>query len=113
MGSTHGPADKHTPVRGAKHDEVPMGLRSGSSLKAQEHLMSDANDERGSHRPHPQPMAAPYLEFDLASEAEQLQLQPGSKTGQNAKTLVKNDQLRVVLMVLKAHARIPSHQTEG
>ncbi|HJR61689.1 MAG TPA: cupin domain-containing protein [Vicinamibacterales bacterium] len=75
--------------------------------------MSDATDERGSHRPHPQPMAAPYLEFDLASEAEQLQLQPGSKTGQNAKTLVKNDQLRVVLMVLKAHARIPSHQTEG
>ena len=75
--------------------------------------MSESTDERGSHRPHPQPMAAPYLEFDLASEAEQLQLQPGSKTGQNAKTLVKNDQLRVVLMVLKAHARIPSHQTEG
>jgi quercetin dioxygenase-like cupin family protein len=31
----------------------------------------------------------------------------------NAKTLVKYDDFRVVLTALKAHARLPGHQTEG
>lgn len=64
-------------------------------------------------RPHPKPMAAPYLEFDIANELEQLHREPGWQSGQNAKTLVKYDDLRVVLMALKAHARIPEHHTDG
>jgi quercetin dioxygenase-like cupin family protein len=73
--------------------------------------MSDASNEH--RRPHPQPMAAPYLEFDIARELEQLQREPGWQSGQNAKTLVKYDGLRVVLLALQARSRIPEHRTEG
>ena len=76
--------------------------------------MTDPRDEHAEHRrPHPQPMAEAYLEFDLTREVEQLHQEPEWATGQNAKTLVKYDDLRVVLTVLRAHARIPGHQTEG
>ncbi len=64
-------------------------------------------------RPHPKPMAAPYLEFDIASELAQLHREPDWLSGRNAKTLVKYDDLRIVLMALKADARIPGHHTEG
>jgi len=58
-------------------------------------------------------MAAPYLEFDLARETEQLHREPGWQSGQNARTLVKFADLRIVLTTLKAHSRIPGHQTRG
>jgi quercetin dioxygenase-like cupin family protein len=64
-------------------------------------------------RPHPQPMAAPYLEFDIARELEQLRGEVGWQSGHNAKTLVKHDGLRIVLIALKARARIPEHHTEA
>ena len=73
--------------------------------------MSDALNEH--RRPHPQPMAAPYLEFDIARELEQLHHEAGWQSGQNAKTLVKYDGLRVVLIALQAGSKIPEHQTEG
>lgn len=76
--------------------------------------MSDPTDPEMPHRrPHPQPLAAAYLEFDLAREIEQLHHEPAWATGQNAKTLLKYDDLRVVLMALRARARVPKHQTEG
>jgi quercetin dioxygenase-like cupin family protein len=58
-------------------------------------------------------MAAPYLEFDIAGELEQLHREVGWRSGQNAKTLVKYDGLRIVLVALKARSRIPEHHTEG
>jgi hypothetical protein len=61
--------------------------------------MSDAPNE--SRRPHPQPMAAPFLEFDIARELEQLHGEPGWQSGHNGKTLVKYDRLRVVLIALR------------
>jgi quercetin dioxygenase-like cupin family protein len=64
-------------------------------------------------RPHPQPMAAPYLEFDLMRELDQLEREPEWESGQNAKTLVKYDDFRIVLTALKPHVKIPRHQTEG
>ena len=73
--------------------------------------MSDASNEH--RRPHPPPMAAPYLEFDLTTEIEQLHREAGWQSGQNAKTLVKYEDLRIVLTALKAQSRIPGHQTEG
>jgi quercetin dioxygenase-like cupin family protein len=73
--------------------------------------MPDAPNE--TRRPHPQSMTAPYLEFDIATELEQLHREVGWQSGQNAKTLVKYDGLRVVLIALQARSRIPEHQTEG
>jgi quercetin dioxygenase-like cupin family protein len=73
--------------------------------------MSDAPSEH--RRPHATPMAAPYLEFDIARELEQLHREPGWQSGQNARTLVKYDGLRIVLIALKARSRIPEHQADG
>ena len=76
--------------------------------------MSDAaHDDNQHRRPHAPAMAAPYLEFDLMREIEDLHREPGWHTGQNARTLVKYDDFRVVLTALKAHARLPGHQTEA
>ena len=76
--------------------------------------MSDSIETPVQHRrPHPQPLAAAYLEFDLAREVEQLHREPAWNTGQNAKTLVKYDDFRVVLTALGAGARLPGHRTEG
>ena len=76
--------------------------------------MSDTPDSDSQHRrPHAPPMAAPFLEFDLKRELEQLYSEPEWGTGQNARTLVKYDDFRVVLTALKARARLPGHQTEG
>ena len=73
--------------------------------------MSDAPNEH--RRPHPHPMAAPYLEFDITTELQQLHREAGWQSGQNAKTLVKYDGLRVVLIALQARSKMPEHQTEG
>jgi len=58
-------------------------------------------------------MAAAFLEFDLDREIEQLQREPEWQKGQNARTLVKYHDFRIVLTTLKAHVRVPAHQTDG
>lgn len=59
--------------------------------------MSDTARE---HRhPHPQLVAAPYLEFDVARALEQLHREAGWHSGQNATTLVKYDGLRIVVIL--------------
>ena len=76
--------------------------------------MSGGRHEDSRHRrPHPPPMATPFLEFDLARELEQLRCEPWPTSGQKTKTLVKYDDFRVVLIALTAPARIPVHQAEG
>jgi quercetin dioxygenase-like cupin family protein len=76
--------------------------------------MSDGpHDDYQHRRPHTPPMAAPFLEFDLTRELEQLHGEPEWDSGQNAKTLVKYDDFRVVLTALKARSRLPLHQTKG
>jgi quercetin dioxygenase-like cupin family protein len=77
-------------------------------------MMPDSpNDDRQHRRPHTPPMAAPFLEFDLMRELEQLHGEPEWASGQNARTLVKFDDFRVVLMTLRAQSRVPGHQTKG
>jgi len=71
------------------------------------------NDESSHRRPHSQPMDAPYLEFDLARELDQLRGEREWESGHNSKTLVKYDTLRVVLIAMKAGTRVPEHQTDG
>ena len=58
-------------------------------------------------------MAASYIELDIARELEQLRREPGWQSGHKARTLVKYDGLRVVLIALQARSRIPEHHTEG
>jgi quercetin dioxygenase-like cupin family protein len=75
--------------------------------------VSEKASDMSHRRPDAQAMAAPHLRFDLDEEVQQLRREPEWTSGHNSKTLVKHDSLRVVLISLKARARIPEHQTEG
>jgi quercetin dioxygenase-like cupin family protein len=76
-------------------------------------MTDNSEPEVGHSRPHDPPVAKPYLEFDLAREFHQLQRETGWLNGQNAKTLVKYDDLRVVLIGLRTSERMPGHKTTG
>lgn len=65
------------------------------------------------HRPHAPSMADPFMELDLAAEVHRLKTETTWSKGQNARTLVKYDDLRVVLTALQAGERIPEHKTDG
>ncbi len=76
--------------------------------------MGDVIELGAKHRrPHPPVMTGPFLEFDLARELDQLHREPEWENGQNAKTLVKYEDFRIVLTALKPNRKIPGHQTEG
>jgi quercetin dioxygenase-like cupin family protein len=64
-------------------------------------------------RPHPHSLSGSFIEMDLVREIEELEREPEWETGQNAKTLVKFDDYRVVLTVLKARRKVPPHSTDG
>jgi quercetin dioxygenase-like cupin family protein len=60
----------------------------------------------------PRPLAATALSFDLASEVELLKREAAyGANGHNARTLIKDEAFRVVLVVLKQGAKIREHQT--
>ena len=71
-----------------------------------------ANPRRASH---PVPgLIGPMLQFDLATETEQLrQEDPWETTSHNAKTLVKYADLRVVLIAMKSGTRMGGHKADG
>ena len=75
--------------------------------------MSDAPEHEAHRRPHTSPMADPFMEFDLPAEIHRLKAEATWSTGQNARTLVKYDDFRVVLIALGAEARMPEHKAEG
>jgi quercetin dioxygenase-like cupin family protein len=75
--------------------------------------MPDTRDHEPHRRTHAPPMAAPYMEFDLLAEVHRLKAEATWSTGQNARTLIKYDDLRVVLTTLQSGARMPEHQTDG
>ena len=75
--------------------------------------MSD-NPEHESHsRPHPPPMAGPFMEFDLPAEIHRMHAETTWSTGHNARTLIKYDDFRVVLTALQANGHVPEHRTVG
>jgi quercetin dioxygenase-like cupin family protein len=58
-------------------------------------------------------MDLPFLEFDLVRELRQLHDEPTWTNGHNAKTLVKYDDFRLVLMTLRASAQVRGHKAPG
>jgi len=75
--------------------------------------MSESPHAAPHRRPHASPMAEPLMEFDLPAEIDRLRTETTWSRGQNARTLVKLDDFRVVLTALQAKARMPEHKTEG
>jgi quercetin dioxygenase-like cupin family protein len=64
-------------------------------------------------RPHVATTSTTYEELDLPGELRRLQEETTWSTGQNAKTLIKYDTLRVVLVALRAGKSLAEHRTEG
>jgi quercetin dioxygenase-like cupin family protein len=61
-----------------------------------------------------QQLSRPRATFDLTHEIDQLRGEEAWQRGdRNAKTLLKDPPLRLVLTLLKADARMDSHQTEA
>jgi quercetin dioxygenase-like cupin family protein len=59
-------------------------------------------------------LAAPVLRFDLGTELERLRLQPSYDAGKpTGKTLVKEPDLRIVLLALRTGARLGEHHASG
>ena len=73
-----------------------------------------AGETGGSARRPAQRLAAPTLSFDLLREQEQLRQEESYRGGdRNAKTLVKEHGLRIVLTVMRSGARLQEHTTAG
>lgn len=53
------------------------------------------------------------MEFELSAEVDRLRGETTWNTGQNARTLIKYDDFRVVLIALAAEARMREHKAEG
>jgi quercetin dioxygenase-like cupin family protein len=75
--------------------------------------MSNAPEHEAHRRPHTPPMADPFMEFDLPAEILRLHAEATWNTGQNARTLIKYGDFRVVLIALAAEARMKEHKTDG
>lgn len=60
-------------------------------------------------------LADPVLQFDLSKEIEQLRTKESWErvTGRSSETLVKQQDFRVILILMKANTRMGEHRAEG
>jgi quercetin dioxygenase-like cupin family protein len=61
----------------------------------------------------PGPLGNPMLTFDLNNEIKRLREENFWQGGRDSKTLVKNEDFRIVLTVLKANALLHEHKVTG
>ena len=61
----------------------------------------------------PGPLGNPMLTFDLNAEIKRLREEDAWQGGRDSKTLVKNQDFRIVLTVMKADALLREHKTTG
>ena len=61
----------------------------------------------------PGPLGNPMLKFDLNGEIKRLREENSWQGGRDSKTLVKNDDFRILLTVLKANALLHEHKATG
>ena len=66
----------------------------------------------GAVRP-PGPLANPILSCDLAAETKRLRDENVWQGGRNSKTLIKNEDFRIVLTVLQSNALLHEHRSAG
>lgn len=60
-------------------------------------------------------LGASVLQFDLSKEIEELRKEDSwqRESGRSSKTLVKQQDLRIVLVLMKAHTRMTEHRAEA
>jgi quercetin dioxygenase-like cupin family protein len=76
-------------------------------------MASTTHDEMRARPHNVAPMATAFVDIDLPGEVSRLQSETAWSSGQNARTLIKYDTLRVVLVALQAGRTLPEHRTEG
>jgi quercetin dioxygenase-like cupin family protein len=59
------------------------------------------------------PLSEPIMELDLPAELDRLHAESTWRSGHSARTLIKHDDFRVVLIALGADARIAEHKADG
>lgn len=76
--------------------------------------ITDCAESRG-HLTRLPGLADPVLQFDLPKEIEQLRTKEswGRETGRSSETLVKQQDFRVILILMKANTRMSEHRAEG
>jgi quercetin dioxygenase-like cupin family protein len=75
---------------------------------------AEADESAGYARKASPQLTGSALQFDLDGEVDELMLEDTwARTGQNAKTLVKHPDFRIVLIVLRAGARIREHMADA
>lgn len=92
---------------------MALGAARFTVFVLMETSVADTPQPEPHRRPHAPPMADLFMEFDLPAEVHRLHAEMTWQTGQNARTLVKYEDFRVVLTALKANVRLPEHKTEG
>ncbi|MEO8592339.1 MAG: hypothetical protein ABI759_03375 [Candidatus Solibacter sp.] len=74
--------------------------------------MPESEPSRGAARASI-PTEGPFLTFDLAEQIAQLRQEPYWQSGRNSKTIVKYEDLRVVLTAIQAKTTIHEHHSAG
>jgi len=96
-----------------KVEEATMGADRHPSSQHPPSAGHPAGETTGTDERAPQRLAAPVLVFDLVGETARLHGEHAWQRGHNAKTLVKEPDLRVVLIALRAGGRLERHQVAG
>jgi quercetin dioxygenase-like cupin family protein len=60
-----------------------------------------------------EPTEGPYLSYDLQREIEELRRESYWQIGRNSKTIVKYDDLRIVLIAIQKGAQMREHHADG
>lgn len=58
-------------------------------------------------------MSGAFLEYDLAAEVDRLRQEAAWQSGQNARTLAKYDDLRLVVVALQRGTKMAEHKSDG
>jgi quercetin dioxygenase-like cupin family protein len=75
--------------------------------------MTDPEEQNQGRIRQPVPTSGTLLSFDLAEEVRRLQSEQPWQAEHTANTIVKYPDLRIVLVALKAGARLHEHRTAG
>jgi len=94
-------------------EEDNMGADRHPSSQHPSSAGHPSGETTGTDERAPQRMAAPVLAFDLAGETARLHGEHAWQRGHSAKTLVKEPDFRIVLIALRAGARMEEHRADG
>jgi quercetin dioxygenase-like cupin family protein len=102
----------------AEHLPLHFALESSSAValvlrKEKRMERAEKNQSQLGRIREPVTASGPVLIFNLAEEVRRLQAEQPWQAEHTANTLVKYPDLRIVLIALKAGARLPEHSTAG